>query len=194
GFIRPSTSPFATPILFTPKKDGGLRMCIDYRVLHRINIKSRFPIPRADDLLDQLRKARYFSKIDLRGGYHKIRVFADDCSKTAFRTRYGNYENTVMLFGLTNAPSTFQLITNGVFRDMLDNKVIVYLDDILVYSKTWKDHSWDLEEVFRRLQHNRLITKGSNCEFLQPELEFLGHVCQKNEQEWMNYERVGYKY
>ncbi|CAI5474821.1 unnamed protein product [Closterium sp. Yama58-4] len=176
GFIRPSTSPYAAPILFTPKKDGGLRMCIDYRALNRITIKSRYPIPRADDLLDQLRGAQFFSKIDLRGGYHQIRVFTDDCPKTAFRTRYGSYEYTVMPLGLTNAPSTFQLTMNGVFRDMLDKKVIVYLDDILVYSKTREQHLQDLEEVFWRLQQNRLITKGSKCEFLQPELEFLGHV------------------
>ncbi|CAI7850789.1 unnamed protein product, partial [Closterium sp. NIES-54] len=176
GFIRPSTSPFAAPILFTLKKDGGLRMCIDYRALNRVMIKSRYPIPRADDLLDQLRGSRYFLKIDLRGGYHQIRVFADDCPKTAFPTRYGSYEYTVMPFGLTNAPSTFQLTMNGVLRDMLDKKVIVYLDDILVYSKTKEEHFKDLEEVFRRLQHNRLITKGYKCEFLKPELEFLGHV------------------
>ncbi|GJP57848.1 hypothetical protein CLOP_g17626 [Closterium sp. NIES-67] len=176
GFIRPSTSPFAAPILFTPKKDGGLRMCIDYRALNRRTIKSRYPIPRADDLLDQLRGARFFSKIDLRGGYHQIRVFADDCHKTAFRTRYGSYEYTVMPFGLTNAPSTLQLTMNGVFRDLLDKCVIVYLDDILIYSKTQEQHLKDLEQVFRRLQENRLITKGSKCEFLKSELEFLGHV------------------
>ncbi|GJP49632.1 hypothetical protein CLOM_g8818, partial [Closterium sp. NIES-68] len=176
GFIRPSTSPFAAPILFTPKKDGGLRMCIDYRALNRRTIKSRYPIPRADDLLDQLRGARFFSKIDLRGGYHQIRVFADDCHKTAFRTRYGSYEYTVMPFGLTNAPSTFQLTMNGVFRDLLDKCVIVYLDDILIYSKTQEQHLKDLEQVFQRLQEHRLITKGSKCEFLKSELEVLGHV------------------
>ncbi|GJP47904.1 hypothetical protein CLOM_g7077 [Closterium sp. NIES-68] len=176
GFIRPSTSPFAAPIMFTPKKDGRLRMCTDYRALNRVMIKSRYPIPRTDELIDNLRGARYFSKIDLRGGYHQIRVFADDCHKTAFRTRYGSYEYTVMPFGLTNAPSTFQLTMNGVFRDLLDKCVIIYLDDILIYSKTWEQHLKDLEAVFQRLQQYRLITKGSKCEFLKQELEFLGHV------------------
>ncbi|GJP80063.1 hypothetical protein CLOP_g10298 [Closterium sp. NIES-67] len=176
GFIRPSTSPFAAPILFTPKKDGGLRMCTDYRALNRVTIKSRYPIPRTDELIDNLRGARYFSKIDLHCGYHQIRVFADDCHKTAFRTRYGSYEYTVMPFGLTNAPSTFQLTMNGVFRDLLDKCVIIYLDDILIYSKTREQHLKVLEAVFQRLQQHRLITKGSKCEFLKQELEFLGHV------------------
>ncbi|CAI5467927.1 unnamed protein product [Closterium sp. Yama58-4] len=180
GFIRPSTSPFAAPILFTPKKDGGIRMCIDYRALNRVTIKSRYPIPRTDDLLDQLRGARYFSKIDLRGGYHQIRVFADDCHKTAFRTRYGSYEFTVMPFGLTNAPSTFQRTMNRVFRDLLDKCVIVYLDDILIFSRTREQHLRDLDAVFKRLQENRLITKGSKCEFFKQELEFLGHVISRD--------------
>ncbi|GJP40450.1 hypothetical protein CLOM_g132 [Closterium sp. NIES-68] len=176
GFIQPSTSPFAAPILFTPKKDGGLRMCTDYRALNRVTIKSRYPIPQTDELIDNLRGARYFSKIDLRGGYHQIRVFADDCDKTAFRTRYESYEYTVMPFGLMNAPSTFQLTMNGVFRDLLDKCVIIYLDDILIYSKTREQHLKDLEAVFQRLQQHRLITKGSKCEFLKQEPEFLGHV------------------
>ncbi|GJP43629.1 hypothetical protein CLOM_g3070 [Closterium sp. NIES-68] len=176
GFIRPSTSPFSAPILFTPKKDGGLCMCTDYCALNRVTIKSRYPIPRMDELIDNLRGARYFWKIDLRGGYHQIRVFADDCHKTAFRTRYGSYEYTVMPFGLTNAPSTFQLTMNGVFRDLLDKCVIIYLDDILIHSKTREQHLKDLEAVFQRLQQHRLITKGSQCEFLKQELEFLGHL------------------
>ncbi|GJP82295.1 hypothetical protein CLOP_g12530, partial [Closterium sp. NIES-67] len=149
GFIRPSTPPFATPILFTPKKDGGLRMCIDYHALNRRTIKSRYPIPRADNLLDQLCGARFFSKIDLRSGYHQIRFFADDCHKTAFRTRYGSYEYTVMPFGLTNAPSTFQLTMNNVFCDLLDKCVIVYLNDILIFSKTQEQHIKDLDRVFQ---------------------------------------------
>ncbi|CAI7798909.1 unnamed protein product [Closterium sp. NIES-53] len=180
GFIRASTSPFTAPILFTPKKDGGLRMCIDYRALNRVTIKSRYPIPRTDDLLDQLSGARYFSKIDLRGGYHQIRVFADDCHKSAFRARYGSYEFTVMPFGLTNAPSTFQLTMNRIFRDLLDRCVIVYLDDILIFSKTREQYLGDLDAVFKRLQENRLITKGSKCEFFKQELEFLGHVISRD--------------
>ncbi|GJP74954.1 hypothetical protein CLOP_g5462 [Closterium sp. NIES-67] len=176
GFIRPSTSPYAAPILFTPKKDGGFRMCIDYRALNRITIKSRYPIPRADDLLDQLCGAKFFSKIDLRGGYHQIRVAAEDCHKTAFRTRYGSYECLVMPFGLTNAPSTFQMTMNGVFRELLDKCVIIYLDNILIYSRSREQHLQDLDAVFTLLHKNRLITKGSKCNFLKQELEFLGHV------------------
>ncbi|GJP33387.1 hypothetical protein CLOM_g17931 [Closterium sp. NIES-68] len=176
GFIRPSTSPYAAPIMFTPKKDGGFCMCIDYRALNRITIKSRYPIPRADDLLDQLRGAKFFSKINLRGGYHQIRVAADDCHKTAFRSRYGSYEYLVMPFGLTNAPSTFQMTMNGVFHELLDKCVIIYLDDILIYSRSREQHLKDLDAVFTLLHKNRLITKGSKCDFLKQELEFLGHV------------------
>ncbi|GJP41548.1 hypothetical protein CLOM_g1212 [Closterium sp. NIES-68] len=172
GFIRPSTSPYAAPILFTPKKDGGFRMCIDYRALNRITIKSRYPIPRADDLLDQLRGAKFFLKIDLRGGYHQILVAAEDCHKTAFRTRYGSYEYLVMPFGLTNAPSTFQMTMNGIFRELLDKCVIIYLDDILIYSRSREQHLKDLDAVFTLLHKNRLITKGSKCDFLKQEFEF----------------------
>ncbi|GJP46801.1 hypothetical protein CLOM_g6051 [Closterium sp. NIES-68] len=175
GSIRPSTSPYAAPILFTPKKDGGFRMCIDYRALNRSTIKSRYTIPRADELLDQLRGAKFFSKIDLRGGYHQIRVAAKDCHKTAFRTRYGSYEYLVMPFGLTNAPLTVQMTMNGIFRELLDKYVIIYLDDILIYSRSREQHLQDLNAVFTLLHKNRLITKGSRCDFLKQELEFLGH-------------------
>ncbi|GJP59640.1 hypothetical protein CLOP_g8021, partial [Closterium sp. NIES-67] len=176
GFIRPSTSPYAAPILFTPKKDGGFCMCIDYRALNRITIKSCYLIPRADDLLDQLCGAKFFSKIDLRGGYHQIRVAAEDCHKTAFQTRYGSYEYLVMPFGLTNAPSTFQMTVNGVFRELLDKCIIIYLDDLLIYSRSREQHLKDLDAVFTLLHKNRLITKWSKCDFLKQELEFLGHV------------------
>ncbi|CAI7742113.1 unnamed protein product [Closterium sp. NIES-54] len=174
-FIRPSSSPFAAPILFTPKKDGGFRMCIDYRALNRVTFKLRYPIPRADELIDQLRTARVFSKIDLRGGYHQIRVEPSDCAKTAFRTRYGSFEYTVMPFRLTNAPATFQMTMNEAFRPLLDKCVIIYLDDILVYIRDKQQHLADLE-VFTVLEKHRLLTKGSKCEFFQDRLELLGHV------------------
>ncbi|CAI7891033.1 unnamed protein product [Closterium sp. NIES-54] len=135
-FIRPSSSPFAALILFTLKKDGGFRMCIDYRALNRVIVKSRYPIPHADELIDQLQTARVFSKIDLRGGYHEIRVEPSDCAKMAFWTRYESFEYTVMPFGLTNAPATFQMTMNEAFRPLLDKCVIVYLDDILVHSRS----------------------------------------------------------
>ncbi|GJP44005.1 hypothetical protein CLOM_g3400 [Closterium sp. NIES-68] len=157
-FVRPSTSQFAAPIPFTPKKDGGLCMCIDYCALNRVSIKSRYPIPCADNLIDQLR------------------VHEADCYKTVFRIRYGSYEYTVIPFGLTSVPSTFQSTMNETFRPLLDKCVIVYLDDILVYNTTREQHSKDLEAVFSLLQQNRLITKGSECEFLKHQLELLGHV------------------
>ncbi|CAI7836634.1 unnamed protein product, partial [Closterium sp. NIES-53] len=175
-FIRPSSSPFAAQILFTPKKDGGFRMCIDYRALNKVTVKSRYPIPRADELIDQLRTARVFSKIDLWGGYHQIRVEPSDCANTAFRTRYGSFEYTVMPFGLTNAPATFQMTMNEAFRPLLDKCVIIYFDDILVYSRDKQQHLADSEEVFTVLDKHRLLTKGSKCEFLQDRLEFWGHV------------------
>ncbi|CAI7909519.1 unnamed protein product [Closterium sp. NIES-54] len=127
--IRPSSSPFAAPILFTPKKDGGFRTCIDYRALNKVTVKSRYPIPRTDELIDQLRTAQVFSKIDLRGGYHQIRVEPSECAKTTFRTRYGSFKYTVMPFGLTNAPATFQMTMNEAFRPLLEKCVIIYLDD-----------------------------------------------------------------
>ncbi|CAI7870615.1 unnamed protein product [Closterium sp. NIES-54] len=151
-------------------------MCIDYRALNRVTVKSRYPIPRADKLIDQLRTARVFSKIDLRGGYHQIRVEPLDCAKTAFRTRYGSFKYTVMPFGLTNAPATFQMTMNEAFRPLLDKCVIIYLDDILVYSRDKQQHLAGLELVFTVLDKHRLLTKGSKCEFFQDRLEFLGHV------------------
>ncbi|CAI7884185.1 unnamed protein product [Closterium sp. NIES-54] len=175
-FIRPILSPFAAPILFTPKKDGGFRMCINCCSLNRVAIKSRYPIPRADKLIDQLCITRVFSKIDLRGGYHQIRVNPPDCPKTAFRTRYRSFEYTVMPFGLTNAPATFQMTMNEAFRPLSDKCVIVYLDDILIYSPDRAQHLQDIEAAFKILSENRLLMKASMCEFLQDSLEFLGHI------------------
>ena len=156
GHISPSKSPYGAPILFVSKADGTLRMCVDYRALNKITIKNRYPLPRTDDLLDQLHGAKIFSKIDLRSGYHQVRIAECDVEKTAFRTRYGHFEFLVMPFGLTNAPATFMALTNGVFQDCLDKFVIVYLDDILIYSKTLEEHAQQLRLVLQRLRDNQL--------------------------------------
>ena len=134
GFIRPSTSPWGAPVLFVKKKDGSMRMCIDYRELNKLTVKNRYPLPRIDDLFDQLQGASWFSKIDIRSEYHQLKVKEADIPKTTFRTRYGHYEFLVMSFGLTNAPAAFMDLMNRVCRPMLDRSVIVFIDDILIYS------------------------------------------------------------
>ena len=130
GFIRPSTSPWGVPVLFVKKKDGTLRLCIDYRELNKVTIKNKYSLPRIDDLFDQLQGAQYFSKIDLRSGYHQLRIKETDVSKTAFRTRYGHYEFLVMSFGLTNAPAAFMDLRDRVFRPYVDRFIVVFMDDI----------------------------------------------------------------
>ncbi|KAJ9519727.1 hypothetical protein QJQ45_013405 [Haematococcus lacustris] len=176
GFIRPSTSPYGSGVLFVRKKDGTFRMCIDYRPLNRITIKNRYPLPRIDNLLDRLHGASVFSKIDLRQGYHQIRIAPEDIPKTAFRTRYGHYEFTVMPFGLCNAPATFQRLMNDIFRQELDDCVIVYLDDILIFSRSHADHAQHLRRVLGLLQEHKLYAKLSKCEFGLSQTEFLGHI------------------
>ncbi|GJX51412.1 putative reverse transcriptase domain-containing protein [Tanacetum coccineum] len=165
GFIRPSHSPWGAPVLFVKKKDGALRMCIDYRELNKLTIKNRYPLPRIDDLFDQLQGARYFSKVDLRSGYHQLRVHEDDIPKTAFRTRYGHFEFTVMPFGLTNAPAVFMDLMNRVCKPYLDKFVIVFIDDILVYSKSKDEHEVHLRLVLELLKKEELYAKFSKCEF-----------------------------
>ncbi|KAK1410455.1 hypothetical protein QVD17_36992 [Tagetes erecta] len=176
GFIRPSSSPWGAPILFVKKKDGSMRMCVDYRELNKVTIKNRYPLPRIDDLFDQLQGSRFFSKIDLRSGYHQLRVQEEDVSKTAFRTRYGHYEFTVMPFGLTNAPSAFMDLMNRVCKPYLDKFVIVFIDDILIYSKTQGDHESHLRTILGLLRQEKLYAKFSKCEFWLSEVQFLGHV------------------
>lgn len=176
GYIRPSVSPYGAPVIFVKKKTGELRLCVDYRMLNKITIKNRYPLPRIDDLLDRLHGAQYFTKLDLASGYHQIRIRDDDIHKTAFRTRYGHYEYTVMPFGLCNAPATFQTLMNDLFRPFLDTFVIVYLDDILIYSRSAAEHHQHVAQVLQLLRDNQLYCKKSKCEFGMRQVEFLGHV------------------
>ena len=171
GFIRPSHSPWGAPVLFVKKKDGTLRMCIDYRELNKLTIKNRYPLPRIDDLFDQLQGAKYFSKIDLRSGYHQLRVSDADIEKTAFRTRYRHFEFTVMPFGLTNAPAVFMHLMNRVCKLYLEKFVIVFIDDILIYSKTKDEHQTHLKLLLELLQKEKLYAKFSKCEFWLREVQ-----------------------
>ncbi|GKF57680.1 putative reverse transcriptase domain-containing protein [Tanacetum coccineum] len=141
GFIRPSTSPWGAPVLFVKKKDESFRMCIDYRELNKLTIKNRYPLPRIDDLFDQLQGSSIYSKIDLRSGYHQLRVRDEDIPKTSFRTRYGHYEFQMMPFGLTNAPVVFMDLMNHVCKLYLDKFVIVFIGDILIYSRNKEEHA-----------------------------------------------------
>jgi hypothetical protein len=147
GYIRPSTSPWAAPVLFVEKKDGTKRMCIDYRALNEVTVKNKYPLPQIEDLFDQLRGASVFSKIDLRSGYHQLRIRPADIPKTAFITKYELYELMVMSFGLTNALAYFMYLMNSVFVDYLDKFVVVFIDDILVYSQNEQEHEEHLRKV-----------------------------------------------
>jgi hypothetical protein len=176
GFIHPSSSPWGAPILFVQKKDGSQRMCVDYRSLNDVTVKNKYPLPRIEDLFDQMRGARVFLKIDLRSGYHQMRIRPSDIPKTTFLTRYGLYEFTVMSFGLTNAPAYFMNLMNKVFMEYLDKFVVVFIDDILIYSKSYSDHEEHLRLVLQKLRDNQLYAKYSKWEFWIGEVPFLGHI------------------
>nr|GFC75242.1 putative reverse transcriptase domain-containing protein [Tanacetum cinerariifolium] len=165
GFIRPSSSPWGAPVLFVKKNDRSFRLCIDYRELNKLTVKNRYPLPRIDDLFDQLQGSSVYSKIDLRSGYHQLRVREEDISKTAFRTRYGHYEFQVMPFGLTNAPAVFMDLMNRVCKPYLDKFVIVFIDDILIYSEDEKEHEEHHKTILELLKKEELYAKFSKCEF-----------------------------
>ena len=176
GIIEPSTSPYGAPCLFVTKKDGSLRMYVDYRALDKLTVKTKYPLPRIDDLLDQLHGATVFSSLDLQSGYHQIRIQDEDVPKTAFKTPMGLYQFRVIAFGLTNPPVTFQNVMNDVFKHHLGKFVLVYLDDILVFSKSPEEHEHHLRVVLDLLRKHDLYAKLSKCEFNKPELQFLGHI------------------
>ncbi|GKE83161.1 putative reverse transcriptase domain-containing protein, partial [Tanacetum coccineum] len=170
GFIRPSSSPSGASVLFVKKKDGSFRMCINYRELNKLTVKNRYPLPRIDNLFDQVQESNVYSKIDLRSGYHQLRVREEDILKTAFRTRYGHYKFQVMPFGLTNAQAVFMDLMNRVCKPFLDKFVIVFIDDILIYSKNKKEHEEHLKAILKLLKKEELYAKFSKCEFWLPKI------------------------
>jgi hypothetical protein len=176
GFITPRSLPWGSPAIFIKKKDQTLRMCMDYRPLNEVTIKNKYPLPRIDILFNQLTGARVFSKIDLRSSYHQIRIRPEDIPKTSFTTRYGLFEYLVMSFGLTNSPVHFTYLMNLVFMPELDKFVVVFIDDILIYSKNEEEHAKHLWIVLTRLREHQLYAKFSKCVFWLEEIQFLGHI------------------
>jgi hypothetical protein len=176
GYIRPSSSPWGCLALFVKKKDQSLRLCVDYRPLNAVTVKNKYPLPRIDILFDQLAGAKVFSKVDLRSGYHQIKIRLKDVPKTAFSTRYGLYEYLVMSFRLTNAPAHFMYLINFVFMPELDKFVVVFIDDILIYSKSEEEHAQHLRIILQRHQDHQLYAKFSKCAFWLREVPFLGYI------------------
>jgi len=176
GLIEPSSSPYGAPVLFVGKKDGSLRMCIDYRALNKITVKNKYPLPRIDQLLDSLSGAKAFTSLDLQSGYHQIRITPEDVAKTAFRTPFGHYQFKVLSFGLTNAPATFQAAMNNMLRPHLNKFVVVYIDDILIFSKTIEEHQEHVKQALDLLRVNKFHIELKKCEFEQKGVKFLGHL------------------
>ena len=176
GFIRPSTSAFSSPVLLVRKKDNSWHFCVDYRQLNALTVKSKFPIPIIDELLDELSGARWFSCLDLRAGFNQIRLAPGEEHKTAFQTHWGQFEYTVMSFGLTGAPSSFQGAMNNTLHPLLHKCALVFFDDILVYNASYEDHVQHLAQVFYLLSKDQWLVKLSKCRFAQQSINYLGHV------------------
>jgi hypothetical protein len=176
GHIRPSSNPFASSVVLVKKKDGTMRMCIDFRALNKKTIKNRYPILRIDELLDELHGVVYFTKIDLHSGYNQIKMREEDIPKTAFRCHYDHYEFLLMPFGLTNAPTTFQSCMNHVFNKQLRKHLLVCFDNLLIYSKTWEEHLQHVEQILTIMEGQSLYAKDSKCEFGMTEVLYLGHI------------------
>jgi hypothetical protein len=179
GIIEPSTSPYGSPVLLVKKPDGSYRFCVDYRALNAVTIKNGFPLPRIDDLLDKIQGAKYFSSMDLLQGFFQLPLNPSDKPKTAFKTSFGHYQFRVVSMGLSNAPSVFQRVMNQIFRQQLNKSVLIYLDDILIFSKTAEEHLEHIEEVLKLIEKHQLSLKESKCHFFQNELKFLGHIISK---------------
>nr|GFC37913.1 putative reverse transcriptase domain-containing protein [Tanacetum cinerariifolium] len=178
GFIHPSSSPWGAPVLFVKKKDESFRMCIDYRELNKLTVKNRYPLPRIDDLFDQLQGSSVYSKIDLRSGYHQLRIREEDIPITVFWTRYGHFQFQVMPFGVTNAPAVFMDLMKRVCKPYLDKFAIVFIDDILIYSRSKEDHEEHLKTILELLKNEKLYAKFSKCDFWLESAHFLGHVVE----------------
>ena len=179
GFVKPSTSPWGASVLFVKKNDGSLRLCIGYRELNKVKIRNQYPLPWIDDLFYQLQGARVLSKIDMRSGYHQLKIRSEDVPNTAFRIRYGHYKFLVMPFGLTNAPAAFIDLMNRIFQPYLDQFIIVFIDDILIYSGSKEDHEEHMRVVLQIMRKHQLYAKLSKCQFWLDSVAFLGHVISK---------------
>ena len=180
GWIQPSQSPYGSRVLFVGKPDGGLRMCVDYRPLNEQTVKNKYPLPRIDDLMDQLQGADYFTSLDLQQAYHQVRLREEDIPKTAFITHVGQFEYKVLAVGLSNAPSTFQALMNKVLKEMIGKFCLVYLDDVLIFSRTPADHVQHIRAVLQKLREHKLYCKLSKCAFALRETKFVGLMVSRH--------------